>query len=233
MGRLDFLGGTPGVDTFFAGPVTLAGRPASTTGRGHLPPPDTLFTVGAGGEPDVAPLRIERMHPRARETNRMVSEPIRVLFVCLGNICRSPLAEGVFRQLVAEEGVADRFELDSAGTSSYHTGESPDARAAKVARGRGVALGGQARQMTEEDIRRSDYLIVMDTDNLADVERLAERLEPGAELHLLREFDPEAAGEIEVPDPYYGGPQGFERVHDIVERSCRGLLEHIRGEHAL
>lgn len=163
----------------------------------------------------------------------MGSESIKVLFVCLGNICRSPLAEGVFRRLVGDEGVAERFEVDSAGTSSYHTGETPDARATKVARGRGVELAGQARQLTGDDITRFDYLIVMDTDNLAEVERLADRLKPGAELHLLREFDPESGGEIEVPDPYYGGPQGFERVHDIVERSCRGLLEHIRAEHAL
>ncbi|MFW6079747.1 MAG: low molecular weight protein-tyrosine-phosphatase [Gemmatimonadota bacterium] len=163
----------------------------------------------------------------------MASEPIKVLFVCLGNICRSPLAEGLFRRLVEAEGVADRFEIDSAGTSSYHAGESPDTRAAKVARRRGVELSGSARQITEDDIGSFDYLIVMDTDNLSEVERLAERVKPGAEVHLLREFDPEAEGEIEVPDPYYGGPHGFERVHQIVERSCRGLLEHIRAERAL
>ncbi|MFW6202420.1 MAG: low molecular weight protein-tyrosine-phosphatase [Gemmatimonadota bacterium] len=163
----------------------------------------------------------------------MASEPIKVLFVCLGNICRSPLAEGLFRELVEAEGVAERFEIDSAGTSSYHTGESPDTRAAKVARRRGVQLSGSARQVTEEDIGSFDYLIVMDTDNLSEVERLAERVKPGAEVHLLREFDPEAEGEIEVPDPYYGGPQGFERVHQIIERSCRGLFEHIQAERAL
>ncbi|HEX7120275.1 MAG TPA: low molecular weight protein-tyrosine-phosphatase [Longimicrobiales bacterium] len=163
----------------------------------------------------------------------MNPHPIRVLFVCLGNICRSPMAEAVFRSLVRDDGVADRFEIDSAGTSDYHEGEPPDARAQEVARLRGITLTGRSRPIREADFHRFDYIIVMDAENLRDVAGLAERVGPGAEVHLLREFDREAGGDLDVPDPYYGGRAGFERVHDMIERSCRGLLEHIRCERTL
>lgn len=159
--------------------------------------------------------------------------PIRVLFVCLGNICRSPLAEAVFRRLVREEGVAGRFEIDSAGTSDHHEGEPPDRRTAAVARRHGIEVTGRSRPVTAADLERSDYVIVMDAGNLLDVRALAERVRPGAEVHLLREFDPAAGRDLDVPDPYLGGEHGFELVHEIIERSCRGLLEHIRGERTL
>ncbi|HEX7119555.1 MAG TPA: low molecular weight protein-tyrosine-phosphatase [Longimicrobiales bacterium] len=160
-------------------------------------------------------------------------DPIRVLFVCLGNICRSPMAEAVFRALVRDAGVAHRFEIDSAGTSDYHEGEPPDARAQEVARLRGITLTGRSRPIREQDLLRFDYVIVMDAENLRDVAALAERVEQRAQVHLLREFDPEAGGELDVPDPYYGGRAGFERVHEMIERSCRGLLEHINFERTL
>lgn len=163
----------------------------------------------------------------------MAGDRIGVLFVCLGNICRSPLAAAVFRKLVRSAGLESRFEVDSAGTSDWHVGEPPDARAVAVARRRGVELAGRARQITPRDLERFDYVIVMDAENLADVERLAREVRPGGEVHLLREFDPVAGGALEVPDPYFGGRRGFEEVHDIIERSCRGLLEHIRAERAL
>lgn len=161
------------------------------------------------------------------------SDKLQVLFVCLGNICRSPLAEGVFRQLVREEGLADRFTIDSAGTSSYHEGDPPDARASAVAQARGVQLTGQARQLIRPDLERFDYVIVMDAENRRAVERLARQHAARAAVHLLREFDPDSDGDLDVPDPYYGGPRGFETVHDIVERSCRGLLEQLRRGHSL
>ena len=150
---------------------------------------------------------------------------ISVLFVCLGNICRSPLAEGVFRDLVGSRGLDDRFEIDSAGTGGWHVGEPADARAAMVAESHGVKLKSRARQVTREDLERFDYVIAMDRDNLAELERLGSGLEGGAEMHLLRSFDPE--GEGEVPDPYYGGASGFETVYDMVRRSCEALLDRM------
>lgn len=156
----------------------------------------------------------------------MTDDRIRILFVCLGNICRSPLAEAVFRRLVREHGVDDRFEIDSAGTSAYHVGSPPDARSARVARARGVEVTGSARQLAADDLRRFDYVIAMDAENLAEVERLRSRAGGSARVHRLREWDPQP-DRHDVPDPYYGGARGFEDVHDIVERSCVALLDHL------
>lgn len=154
-----------------------------------------------------------------------------ILFVCLGNICRSPLAEGIFRDRVAKRGLTDRFEIDSAGTGGWHVGEPADARAAMVAESHGVTLESRARQVTEDDLARYDYVIAMDRDNLAELERMAAGVEDAAELHLLREFDPAGTGE-EVPDPYYGGASGFEAVYDMVNRSCEAFLEHVLARNA-
>lgn len=153
---------------------------------------------------------------------------IAVLFVCLGNICRSPLAEGVFRDRVRRAGLADRFHIASAGTSDYHTGESPDRRTAEVARRRGVVLDHAAAQMTSEDLDRFDYVLAMDRQNLSRIRRLAGGRRHRAQIGLLRSFDDTAGDRLEVPDPYFGGPRGFEEVHDMVERACAGLLAHIR-----
>ena len=156
------------------------------------------------------------------------SRPIRLLFVCLGNICRSPLAEGVFRALVRERGVEDRFEVDSAGISSYHAGSPPDRRSADTARRRGVELTGRSRPITADDLRRFDWVIAMDEDNLEGIQAV-ERLAGGtARVHRLREWDPEDGG-LDVPDPYYGGARGFEEVQEIVERSCAALLDDLLG----
>ncbi len=153
-----------------------------------------------------------------------------VLFVCLGNICRSPLAEGIFQHLVEEAGLTDRFEIDSAGTGAWHVGERPDARAAMVASQHGVELPSRARQITDEDLKRFDYVVVMDRENLRNVQRMADALgeEATAEIHLLRDFDPEGSEGDEVPDPYYGGASGFENVYQMVHRSCRDLLDRLR-----
>ena len=151
---------------------------------------------------------------------------VRILFVCMGNICRSPLAESVFRHLVRERGVEDRFEIDSAGTSGYHEGDPPDARSVATARARGVLVTGASRPLSQRDLHDFDYVIVMDAENRMDVDRLQAAAGGAARVHRLREWDPERSG-LDVPDPYYGGVRGFEEVHDIVERSCAALLDHL------
>lgn len=156
---------------------------------------------------------------------------IGVLFVCLGNICRSPLAEGVFSQLVQREGLAERFDIDSAGTSSWHCGEPPDPRTTELARQRGVILEHAARQVERADFERFDYVLAMDASNLGKLQRLAPASD--ARVALLRSFDPDAGDDLEVPDPYFGGADGFAHVHDLVESACEGLLAHIRDEHDL
>lgn len=153
----------------------------------------------------------------------------RILFVCLGNICRSPLAESVFRHLARERGVEDRFEIDSAGTSGYHIGDPPDARSVATARERGIVVEGRSRQLTREDLERFDLIIAMDAENRREIDRLRRAVGGGGRVHLLREWDPEADADG-VPDPYYGGGSGFARVHDIVERSCAALLEELLEE---
>jgi protein-tyrosine phosphatase len=151
-----------------------------------------------------------------------------ILFVCLGNICRSPLAEGVFLHLARERGVAHRLQVDSAGTGGWHVGNPPDPRAQAVARENGVILGSRARQVDPGDAEAFDLILAMDRANLADLRR---HLPPGgrAELRLFRDFDPTASpeDEAEVPDPYYGGPEGFQEVYEMVHRSCEALLDHL------
>jgi protein-tyrosine phosphatase len=161
------------------------------------------------------------------------TKKVKVLFVCLGNICRSPLAEGVFRHQVERAGLADKLETDSAGTSAYHVGDPPDARTSAVARARGIVLNGVARQLDVADFASFDYIVVMDRENLASVQRLAKSARPAGTIVMLREFDQAAGRDRDVPDPYYGGATGFENVHDIVERSCAELLRHIRETHQL
>lgn len=151
-----------------------------------------------------------------------------ILFVCLGNICRSPLAEGIFRHLLAERGLEDDFEVDSAGTGNYHAGAPPDARATDVARAHGITLTGRARALGPEDFRRFHHIIAMDRTNLRQIEEMQRALGLNlARVTLLREFDPTAGEDLDVPDPYYGGTGGFERVFKMIERACRHLLEHL------
>ncbi len=158
-----------------------------------------------------------------------------VLFVCLGNICRSPLAEGVFRRLVREAGLEGHFHVDSAGTLDWHVGEPPDARTLAEAERRGVVLESRARRIEDADLSRFDYVITMDRSNLRDVLGMADGAgdRRAARIRLLRDFDPDVAESSDVPDPYFGGERGFERVHDIVERSCRALLGHVRAERGI
>ncbi len=150
---------------------------------------------------------------------------IKVLFVCMGNICRSPTAEGVFRQLVQARGVADRFVIDSAGTHDYHIGESPDKRTMQAARQRGYDLSMlRGRQVGVDDFAAFDHVLAMDQANLANLQRLC----PPEQRHKVELFlHYGRSAEQEVPDPYYGGPQGFEHVLDLVEEAANGLLNSL------
>jgi protein-tyrosine phosphatase len=153
----------------------------------------------------------------------------RILFVCLGNICRSPTAEAVMRGLVEQRGLQGCVEVDSAGTGGWHVGESPDARAAAAARARGFTLGGRARQVSVQDFRDFDLILAMDHANERDLRGIAPNRQAAAKVRLLRDFDPSSdrSGERDVPDPYYGGADGFERVIDLVQAACAGVLDSL------
>jgi protein-tyrosine phosphatase len=148
--------------------------------------------------------------------------PIRVLFVCLGNICRSPTAEAVMRRLVEERGLTADVHLDSAGTGGWHVGAAPDERATAVAARRGVALAGTARQVRPSDFEDFDLLVAMDGANRRELLRMAP---PGTEHKVRLLAGPE--GPVEVPDPYYGGEDGFDTVLDLVDDACRRLLDEL------
>lgn len=157
---------------------------------------------------------------------------VRVLFVCMGNICRSPTAHGVFRKLVEQAGLGDRIEIDSAGTHAYHEGEPPDRRAQETARRRGIDMGDlRARRARAEDFDDFDYILAMDQDNYHSLSALCpEGRGLERRLMLLMDFAPQMRTR-EVPDPYYGASGGFETVYDMVEAAVAGLLEDIRRRH--
>ena len=156
----------------------------------------------------------------------------RLLFVCLGNICRSPMAEGAFRHVAAEQGVLDRFEIDSAGLGSWHVGQAPDHRAQKAADQRGIDISGQsARQIRSSDFTSFDLLLAMDGSNYGELVQLA----PKGERHKIRRFLDFAphAGTKDVPDPFFGEAEGFDRALDLIDEAARGLLaELLRDETA-
>ncbi|HEX3855431.1 MAG TPA: low molecular weight protein-tyrosine-phosphatase [Polyangiaceae bacterium] len=158
---------------------------------------------------------------------------VRVCFVCLGNICRSPTAEGVFRHLVAEAGLSSAFEIDSAGTAAYHNGEPPDHRARAAGKRAGISVSGQARQFVATDFARFDHVIAMDFANAKDLRRIAATDEASAKIRLLRSFDPAAPENAPVPDPYYGEDHGFDDVLELCRTACRHLLEEIRKDRRL
>lgn len=157
---------------------------------------------------------------------------VKVLFVCLGNICRSPTAHGVFQHMVNSSQLQDHIVVDSAGTGAWHVGSSPDSRASETALNRGYDLSSlRARQVAADDFRQFDYILAMDQENL----RALQALRPGnfaGTLELFLQFG-QGARESEVPDPYYGGRNGFEHVLDLVEEASEGLLRHIRSQHKL
>ncbi len=154
---------------------------------------------------------------------------MKILFVCLGNICRSPTAEVVFRDIAAREAPDLDFHIDSAGTAGYHAGEPPDPRTREAALRRGYDLSPlRARVVEPADFERFDLLLAMDRENFAVLQRRAPR-DARSRVRMFLEFAPEA-GTTDVPDPYYGGPNGFEEVLDLVEAAAHGLLKHVRGE---
>ncbi|MEZ6197694.1 MAG: low molecular weight protein-tyrosine-phosphatase [Planctomycetota bacterium] len=152
---------------------------------------------------------------------------VAVCFVCLGNICRSPTAEGVFLHLLAERGWTDRVRVDSAGTAGYHVGHRPDPRSLAAAARRGIELPSRARRFEAEDLARFDLVLAMDAENLADLRAMARDEAEAARVRLFREFDPASGEGAEVPDPYYGGEDGFETVLDLCFAAAEGLLDEL------
>jgi protein-tyrosine phosphatase len=158
---------------------------------------------------------------------------INVLFVCLGNICRSPLAEGIFNQLVSKEGVESFISSDSAGTSRWHIGEPPDTRSIQIAEKHGVNLDHLGRQITKKDLDKFDYILAMDNENFEEIQRLENPDQiHKARVFLMRDFDHQQSG-ADIPDPYYGGQNGFQVVYDMLEESLLNFLEYIMQEHRL
>ncbi|MEM6296934.1 MAG: low molecular weight protein-tyrosine-phosphatase [Myxococcota bacterium] len=160
--------------------------------------------------------------------------PVRICFVCLGNICRSPTAEGVFRHLLAKRGLTGAFTVQSAGTAAHHVGESPDPRSTKAAAARGITLEGAAQRFDAEDFERFDYVIAMDRSNRDDLRARAPTPRAADKVALLRAWDPDndTNADLDVPDPYYGGPSGFDDVLDLCQRSCAELLDELQPTRA-
>lgn len=155
---------------------------------------------------------------------------VRILFVCLGNICRSPTAEGVFRALIEREGLADRIQIDSAGTHDYHVNKPPDRRAQAAALRRGIDISGlRGRQVLRADLERFDYVLAMDRENLDHLLALSPP-EYRHKVRLFLEYAPQRP-EREVPDPYYGGAAGFDRVLDMLSEAAYGLMTELRTRH--
>ncbi|QQS55058.1 MAG: low molecular weight phosphotyrosine protein phosphatase [Candidatus Competibacteraceae bacterium] len=158
---------------------------------------------------------------------------VKVLFVCMGNICRSPMAEGVFRRMLEGVGLVEQVYVDSAGTHSYHIGAPPDSRGQATALSRGVDLRDlRARRVVAADFVEFDYLLAMDRANYQDLLAACQDAELRSRIRLFMDFAP-ALPEREVPDPYYGGPTGFERVMDLVEEGAQGLLLHLRERYRI
>lgn len=151
---------------------------------------------------------------------------MRLLFVCLGNICRSPLAEGIFIEIAERRGMRDRFTIDSAGTGGWHAGSAPDPRSLAVARSHGTSLPSVARQVTSSEVNDWDLVLAMDRSNSDTLHSLGF---PPDRIRLIRSFDA-GSTDLDVPDPYYGGPEGFEDVYSMLVAACEGLLDHLAAE---
>lgn len=170
---------------------------------------------------------------------RSVTAPMRICFVCLGNICRSPTAAAVMRHEADAAGLGERIEIESAGTGGWHIGDPPDARAAAEARRRGIAMQNAASRFTRDDFDRFDLVLAMDRQNLGDLCALAPTPADRAKVRLLRGYAPGAASRrdgrengsgdgTDVPDPYFGGASGFADVFEMIQAACRGLIENLR-----
>ncbi len=155
-------------------------------------------------------------------------KPFEICFVCLGNICRSPLAEGVFQALIQEEGLENQIITHSAGTGNWHVGSPPDTRMKATARKKGVPLTSRAQQIQPGDIRRFDLILAMDQSNRDTLEYMCSPEVAAKKIRLFRSFDPEANSDLDVPDPYYGRDDGFEYVFQIVHRTCPSILDYVK-----
>jgi protein-tyrosine phosphatase len=153
--------------------------------------------------------------------------PIRVVFVCEGNICRSPMAHGLFRHMVKEAGLSDQIEVDSAGTSGFHMGEPPHPGTQEILDEQGIDFTHASRSLMRRDLKEADYLVALDQSNLRGIKQLGE---PRGETRLLLDYAPSVVIK-DVPDPYYSG--GFDEIYELVKAGCEGLLAHIRGENGL
>ena len=153
---------------------------------------------------------------------------VKILFVCLGNICRSPLAEGIFKHKIEQKNLEDQFLIDSCGTSAYHVGNPADSRMRETAFRYGVLLTSKARQLKPADLNEFDYIIAMDNQNLTDILRYKNKHSKST-IHLMREYDLNSP-KNDVPDPYYGGITGFENVFNIVNHCCENFLNKITND---
>lgn len=153
-------------------------------------------------------------------------DPFHICFVCLGNICRSPTAEGIFQHLVNERGLQSYFYIDSAGTAAYHSGEPANSKSREVADQHGIALNSRARKFDSNDFDEFDMILAMDHENFENLQKMDLHQKYSDKLFLMREFDPQP-GTKAVPDPYYGGMNGFKNVYDILHRSCKNLLDKL------
>lgn len=153
-----------------------------------------------------------------------------VLFVCLGNICRSPAGEGIFKKIVKEQGIADRYRIDSAGTSGWHTNELPDRRMRSHGEKRGYTFDSRSRKFSSSDFDNFDYILAMDDTNYYDILELAPDVEAQKKVHRMVDFLQHLTHD-HIPDPYYSGAEGFELVLDLLEDACDGLLQEIESQH--
>jgi protein-tyrosine phosphatase len=160
---------------------------------------------------------------------RVLKFIMKILFVCLGNIVRSPLAETLFRVQAEQMGLGEKYIVDSAGTAAYHIGERPDHRMREVAHKHGVLHDGKGRQVINSDFNDFELIIAMDASNMANLKKLATSENQRERLKQMREYDPDANGQLEVPDPYYGGLDGFEAVYTMIERSTLELLRRLEA----
>lgn len=159
---------------------------------------------------------------------------IKIIFVCLGNICRSPLAEAIFKDLVRKEGLENVVMCDSAGTSNYHIGSPPDPRTIQNAKKNQIKIEHLARQFSVDDFQAYNYILAMDTSNKKNILNLLNKeTRDETKVMLMRKFEPEDADTIDVPDPYYSDGDGFQHVHDILQRTCKKFLDFIIKEHQL
>ena len=156
---------------------------------------------------------------------------VHVCFVCLGNICRSPLAHGIFENLIKNQELEDMIQVSSAGTGHWHVGNPPDRRMQATAQKYGISLDTRAEQFQPSDFKRFDLVLAMDESNLSILESYSEDAMENGKLRLFRSFDPENNGDLDVPDPYYGGDKGFELVYQMVDRTCPEILKFLNSTH--